>query len=125
MIEESVSGNELAVSRDVASLRGAVSGTPLATLVASYVAELGDELTGRELEITVLLVRGYSAKEIAQSIEVSPCTVRTHMKNLYPKLDVTSQARLCARFFDFVFAEFQRGTNFPLRHRRAVLAHQE
>jgi DNA-binding CsgD family transcriptional regulator len=94
-------------------LRSPFQDTLLSKLVASYVAELGDVLTGRELEIAELLIRGYSAKEIAQSIAVSPGTVRTHMKNLYPKLDVTSQARLCARFYEFVFSARGRGSADP------------
>lgn len=45
-------------------------------------------LTERELAVLGLLVSGQSNKEIARSLDVSPNTVKTHMANLYAKLEV-------------------------------------
>ncbi|MEE0592650.1 MAG: helix-turn-helix transcriptional regulator, partial [Eggerthella lenta] len=51
-------------------------------------------LTPREREILVLLAQNYRAPYIAEKLVVSQSTVKTHMRNLYGKLDVHSQAEL-------------------------------
>jgi two-component system, NarL family, response regulator LiaR len=55
-------------------------------LDTSVVAQLG--LSKRELEILGLLAAGYSNQEIAAKIFVSLSTVKTHIQNLFEKLDV-------------------------------------
>jgi len=55
-------------------------------LDTSLVAQL--ELSKRELEILNLLARGYSNQEIAAKLFVSVSTVKTHIQNLFEKLDV-------------------------------------
>lgn len=52
------------------------------------------DLTPREREILVLLAQNYRAPYIAEKLVVSQSTVKTHMRNLYGKLDVHSQAEL-------------------------------
>jgi len=56
-------------------------------------------LTEREREVVHLLLRGNSAKAIARVLEISPETARNHLKRVYPKLGVASQAELFALFF--------------------------
>jgi DNA-binding CsgD family transcriptional regulator len=56
-------------------------------------------LTDREHEVTQLLLRGNSAKSIARSLLIAPETARNHLKRIYSKLGVTSQAELFALFF--------------------------
>jgi len=55
-------------------------------LDTSLVAQL--ELSKRELEILNLLARGYSNQEIATKLLVSVSTDKTHIQNLFEKLDV-------------------------------------
>ena len=55
-------------------------------LNTALVAQL--ELSKRELEILGLLAQGHSNQEIAGKIFVSLSTVKTHIQNLYQKLDV-------------------------------------
>lgn len=74
----------------------------LALFVDSYAGRIDGRLTAREIEITRFLISGFSAKEIAQSIDIAPYTVRKHMRSVYLKLQVSSQARLCARFLEFM-----------------------
>ena len=50
-------------------------------------------LTPRECEMLGLLARGLSNKEIARQLDLSPNTVKTHIANLYAKLDVTSRGK--------------------------------
>lgn len=56
-------------------------------------------LTEREREVVHLLLRGNSAKAIARALTISPETARNHLKRIYPKLGVASQAELFALFF--------------------------
>lgn len=56
-------------------------------------------LTEREREVVQLLLRGNSAKAIARALAISPETARNHLKRVYPKLGVASQAELFALFF--------------------------
>jgi DNA-binding CsgD family transcriptional regulator len=57
-------------------------------------------LTERERDVVQLLLRGNSAKAIARVLHISPETARNHLKRVYPKLGVTSQAELFALFFE-------------------------
>lgn len=57
-------------------------------------------LTDREGEITHLLLRGHSAKSIARLLDISPGTVRNHMKSIYSKLEISSQSELFGLFFE-------------------------
>jgi NarL family two-component system response regulator LiaR len=46
------------------------------------------ELSKRELEILGLLARGHSNQEIAAKLFISLSTVKTHLQNLFEKLEV-------------------------------------
>ena len=46
------------------------------------------ELSKRELEILSLLAQGHSNQEIAAKLFISLSTVKTHIQNLFEKLDV-------------------------------------
>lgn len=48
-------------------------------------------LTGRESDVLLLLARGYSQRGIAGRLDVSDNTVRTHLRNLYRKLQIHSR----------------------------------
>lgn len=50
-----------------------------------------DQLTRREKEILDLAVNGMKTGQIASRLSVSIQTVRTHFKNIYPKLGVNSR----------------------------------
>jgi ATP/maltotriose-dependent transcriptional regulator MalT len=56
-------------------------------------------ISGRELEVLAHLAAGRSNKEIAQRLEVSPNTVKTHVARLFEKLGARrrTQAILRAR----------------------------
>lgn len=50
-----------------------------------------ENLTGREKELLDFLARGYRYKEIAAELFISVETVRTHIRNIYEKLQVNSR----------------------------------
>ena len=49
-------------------------------------------LTSREVEVLGLLARGYSNKQIAQRLVITPKTVSNHVQHIYLKIDVSSRA---------------------------------
>jgi DNA-binding CsgD family transcriptional regulator len=59
-------------------------------------------LTSRECQVVQLILRGHSVKEAAIKLGIAPATVKLHRRNLYAKLDVTSQASLFSLFLDAV-----------------------
>ena len=59
--------------------------------VPSPSASLVEPLSGREMEVLVLLNQRLSNKEIAASLVVSPLTVKRHMTNIMQKLGVDSR----------------------------------
>ncbi len=48
-------------------------------------------ITLREKEVICLLSKGMTYKEISQKMEVSPETVKKHLKNIYRKLKVQNK----------------------------------
>ena len=66
------------------------------------IATLG--LTPRECEILDLLASGQSNKELAQTLGVSPNTVKTHIASLFAKLEVDRRVRAIekARFLSLI-----------------------
>lgn len=78
-------------------------GPLLQTALAQAVRNFGRSvLTNRECQVVQLILRGHSIKEAAGKLGISPATVKLHRRNLYAKLDVTSQASLFSIFLDAV-----------------------
>jgi len=48
-------------------------------------------LSGRELEILLLVARGLSNRQISRTLNVAEATVKRHLANLYPKMSVGSR----------------------------------
>ncbi len=77
-------------------------GAPMTSAVARRVLHLmasdryagqkieNELLTNRERELLDLLVKGYSYKMLAQELNISIETIRTHIKKIYKKLQVNS-----------------------------------
>lgn len=63
--------------------------------VAERLAERmsGQELTGRELQVLELIVKGRSNKEISTELSISEATVKSHINSLLSKLGVTDRTQ--------------------------------
>ena len=59
--------------------------------------EVAPALSRREVEIVGIIADGATSGEIAESLQVSEHTVRTHVRNAMVKLDVRSRAQLVAK----------------------------
>lgn len=57
-------------------------------------AQTLNELTAREQEVLQQVLAGKSNREIAQALIISESTVKTHVRNIYSKVQVTSRAEL-------------------------------
>ena len=64
-------------------------------VVAERLAERvgSSDLTGRELEVLELIVRGGSNKEIASALDISEATVKSHVNNILSKLGVSDRTQ--------------------------------
>ena len=56
-----------------------------------------DPLSAREGDILNLIAKGLSNKEIARSLAIAPETVKSHVKNIFIKLDADKRAQAVAR----------------------------
>ncbi len=54
----------------------------------------GEKLSGRETDVLIQLVNGYSNKEIAENLNISVHTVISHRKNISHKTGIKSQSGL-------------------------------
>ncbi|MBR7927027.1 response regulator transcription factor [Aerococcaceae bacterium zg-ZUI334] len=55
--------------------------------------KLHDELTSRELEVLLLIGKGYSNQEIADELFITLKTVKTHVSNILSKLEVEDRTQ--------------------------------
>ena len=70
---------------------------PVDTASHSAGEPLLEPLTEREHELLVLLVAGLTNREIAEQLVISTNTVRTHLKNVYGKLNVRNRVEAASR----------------------------
>jgi DNA-binding CsgD family transcriptional regulator len=57
----------------------------------------GPELTQREFQVLELVAQGYSAKEVAQEINIAPRTVEGHIDTIKLKLRARNRAHMITR----------------------------
>lgn len=58
---------------------------------SEIVADVTEQLSGRETEVLQLVAKGFSLVEVARILHVSHTTTRTHARNIYRKLEVNSR----------------------------------
>ena len=62
------------------------------------IASLG--LTGQEMRVLELLATGQPNKSLARSLGLSPNTIKTHLSNLFAKLEASTRTEAVARARD-------------------------
>jgi DNA-binding CsgD family transcriptional regulator len=72
-------------------------GVELGTLLARRRGGLrASHLTARELEVLTLVAQGLRRRKIAEQLSISPATVKTHLENVYRKLEVSDRVTAVA-----------------------------
>ncbi|MDP2301565.1 MAG: response regulator transcription factor [Ignavibacteria bacterium] len=61
-----------------------------------------DGLSDREMDVLNQLIKGYTYKQVAEKLFISPETVRGHLKNIYRKLQVHSKTEALTKVFHFI-----------------------
>lgn len=62
-----------------------------------WIATTGETLTQREMEVLQLITMGMTNREIAQDLVIGETTVKSHVTNIFRKLDVRSRAQAAAQ----------------------------
>jgi LuxR family transcriptional regulator, maltose regulon positive regulatory protein len=60
-------------------------------------SRVSDPLTARERDVLAMFSRGLSNKHIARVLEISPETVKSHVKHIFLKLAVGTRAEAVSR----------------------------
>ena len=69
-----------------------------------------EKLSKRELAIAGLTAKGFSAKEVADRLHISPLTVQTHIRNIYQKCGARKISDLSTHPISGCHAHPQAGT---------------
>ncbi|PST85078.1 DNA-binding response regulator [Pedobacter yulinensis] len=78
--------------REVRSGGGAMSTNVARIVMRSFQKNPNSPLTRRETEILELIAAGQTKSQVAQALFIDTETVRSHVKNIYIKLDVNSKS---------------------------------
>jgi LuxR family transcriptional regulator, transcriptional regulator of spore coat protein len=70
-------------------------------------------LTARERQVLSLVSNGFSAKEVAQRIEIAPRTVERHIENVRLKLRARNRTHMVTLAVEFGLLEFQQDVVQP------------
>jgi two-component system nitrate/nitrite response regulator NarL len=68
----------------------------IADEIATRAGEEPPPLTSREREVLTLIASGNTVSGVAEALQISRATVKTHLQHLYDKLGVSSQAAAVA-----------------------------
>jgi DNA-binding CsgD family transcriptional regulator len=63
-------------------------------------------ISSRERQVLELVLRGHSSESIASNLGISLATVKTHRKNSYEKLNISTQAELLNLYLRHIGTEF-------------------
>lgn len=90
-IEELISAVHHAAQSPIDPGENVVMSAPPETFKKPDELDGADSLSERELEVLLLVSRGMSNFQIANSLHLSEATIKRHLANIYPKLGVSSR----------------------------------
>ena len=101
LISPLVSASMHRIWKSRASRFGAGGSDPVHERLLSCFERFGESvLTERERQVSQLLLRGHSSKSIARHLDIAPGTVMVHKRNLFSKLNISSQYELFSLLID-------------------------
>jgi len=68
-----------------------------ANRLSAQLSSISDTLSAREHDVLVKISRGFPNKRIARALEISPETVKSHVKRIFLKLAVSTRAEAVSR----------------------------
>jgi DNA-binding NarL/FixJ family response regulator len=71
-----------------------VSTKPMDTKTIGKDKNIPKDLTGREMEVCVLIAEGYTNTNIAEKLYISEGTVKNYMSSIYDKFDLRDRTQL-------------------------------
>jgi len=92
LTKNSTSAKIIDAVREVSTGGGAMSTNVARIVMHSFQKNLNSPLTKRETEILDRIANGQTKSQIATDLFIDQETVRSHVKNIYIKLDVNSKA---------------------------------
>ncbi len=92
LTKDSNSAKIIDAIKEVNSGGGAMSTNVARIVMHSFQKNLNSPLTKRETEILEKIANGQTKGQIAADLFIDPETVRSHVKNIYTKLDVNSKS---------------------------------
>ena len=64
------------------------------------------QLSDREVQVAILLCRGFSNQEMAEALNIQAGTIKTHLRNLYRSFHVNNKVLLVLTIIDDVIERF-------------------
>lgn len=84
-----------------------------ANAVSALADFAGGILSARERQIMTMILQGHSTQSLAHHLDISPGTVKIHRKNVYRKLNISTQAELFAAYLAFIQSRGEGDGLFP------------
>ena len=81
-----------------------------------------DALSPREKQVAALVCTGLTGRQIAAKLVVSPETVKTHVRHILRKFNLSSRRELCRLLADWDFSPWLNGERSPLMNQKQVSA---
>jgi len=115
LAEQRGASAHLQVTLDAFQARRQPAAAVVPDIAQPETTSIREPLTRRELDILKLLAQRLQNKEIAAKLFVSPETVKSHLKNLYQKLEVTNRRDAAAKATE-ILAAMENRTRLPVGH---------
>ena len=81
-----------------------------------------DTLSPREKQVAALVCTGLTGRQIAAKLVVSPETVKTHVRHILRKFNLSSRRELCHVLADWDFSPWLSGEWSPLMNQKQMPA---
>jgi two-component system, NarL family, response regulator LiaR len=97
---KSTDPNSLMLAVRAVALGGAYLDSQIAHLVMNRITPVGDQpspLSPRELEVLKLIADGYGNKDIAEHLDISLSTVKTHVQEILERLSVSDRTQAAVK----------------------------
>ena len=77
-----------------------------------------DALSPREKQVAALVCAGLTGRQIAARLVVSPETIKTHVRHILRKFNLSSRRELCRMLADWDFSPWLSGKWSPLKNQK-------